>query len=181
MWASNRWSMAAWQPPTAQRWEPSQVRPLLLFAGDGAGAWLAASLCCGCQLPLVKLTPSCASSPWHVCHLAATGNPFSVAAGRLSFTYGFSGPAVSIDTACSSAMVGTHMAVQHLQRHRGGALSAGINLMLAERTTSAAQIAGKGENLHCVGSVATVFGTVARAGGGCAGLACLPWAGYSAE
>ena len=33
---------------------------------------------------------------------AATSTPFSVAAGRLSFTYGFGGPAVSIDTACSS-------------------------------------------------------------------------------
>ena len=74
---------------------------------------------------------------------SATGTPFSVAAGRLSFTYGFSGPAVSIDTACSSAMVGTHQAAQHLQRHGGGALSAGVNLMLAQRTTSAAQIAGE--------------------------------------
>lgn len=72
---------------------------------------------------------------------SATGTPFSVAAGRLSFTYGFSGkaciflqcpknnvpiphmsfcvlptgPAVSVDTACSSAMVGSHMALQHLQ------------------------------------------------------------------
>lgn len=73
---------------------------------------------------------------------SATGTPFSVAAGRLSFTYGFTGPAVSIDTACSSAMVGTHMAVQHLQQHPGSALSSGVNLLLAERTTGAAQVAG---------------------------------------
>jgi acyl transferase domain-containing protein/NADPH:quinone reductase-like Zn-dependent oxidoreductase/acyl carrier protein/NAD(P)-dependent dehydrogenase (short-subunit alcohol dehydrogenase family) len=73
---------------------------------------------------------------------SATSTPFSVAAGRLSFTYGFIGPAVSIDTACSSAMVAAHSAAQHLEKRGGAALSAGINLMLAERTTSAAQIAG---------------------------------------
>jgi acyl transferase domain-containing protein len=73
---------------------------------------------------------------------SATSTPFSVAAGRLSFTYGFIGPAVSIDTACSSAMVAAHSAAQHLERRGGAALSAGINLMLAERTTAAAQIAG---------------------------------------
>ena len=49
---------------------------------------------------------------------------------------------VSIDTACSSALVGVHMAMQHLQAHAGSALSAGINLMLAEHTTAATQVAG---------------------------------------
>jgi Beta-ketoacyl synthase, N-terminal domain len=49
---------------------------------------------------------------------------------------------VSIDTACSSAMVGTHMAAVHLIKRGGTALAAGINLMLAERTTAAAQVAG---------------------------------------
>ena len=72
-----------------------------------------------------------------------------MAAGRLSFIFGFSGPAVSIDTACSSAMVGTHMAAQHLQQHMGDALSAGVNLMLAERTTLAAQAAGELQYACC--------------------------------
>ena len=66
-----------------------------------------------------------------------------MAAGRLSFTFGFSGPAVSIDTACSSALVGAHQATAHLQRQGGNALSAGVNLMLSERTTAAAQAAGE--------------------------------------
>lgn len=73
---------------------------------------------------------------------SATSSAFSVAAGRVSFTYGFSGPAVSIDTACSSAMVAAHSAAQHLEKRPGVALSASINLMLSERTTAAAQIAG---------------------------------------
>lgn len=49
---------------------------------------------------------------------------------------------VSVDTACSSALVATHLAVQHLRAHGGGALSGGVNLMLSENTTAAAQAAG---------------------------------------
>lgn len=49
---------------------------------------------------------------------------------------------VSVDTACSSALVGSHAAAQHLGKHGGSALSAGVNLMLSERTTAATQIAG---------------------------------------
>jgi len=50
------------------------------------------------------------------------------------------GPAVSIDTACSSALVGTHMGAQHLNKVGGAALAAGVNLMLAEHTTAATQV-----------------------------------------
>lgn len=49
---------------------------------------------------------------------------------------------VSIDTACSSALVGVHTGAQHLQRTGVSILAGGINLMLAERTTAAAQVAG---------------------------------------
>ena len=49
---------------------------------------------------------------------------------------------VSVDTACSSALVGAHMAVQHLRAQNGTVLSAGVNLMLAEHTTAATQVAG---------------------------------------
>ncbi len=49
---------------------------------------------------------------------------------------------MSIDTACSSALVSTHVAAHHVQTSNGSALSGAINLMLAERTTAATQIAG---------------------------------------
>lgn len=49
---------------------------------------------------------------------------------------------VSIDTACSSALVGAHVAAQHIRKHNGSALSAGVNATLAERTTAATQMAG---------------------------------------
>ena len=66
-----------------------------------------------------------------------------MAAGRLSFVYGFKGPAVSIDTACSSALVATHHGMAQLRSlPQWAVLAAGINLMLSEATTAAAQSAG---------------------------------------
>ena len=54
---------------------------------------------------------------------------------------------MSIDTACSSALVGTHMGVQHLAAVGGKALAAGVNLMLAERTTAATQVRPQTQHL----------------------------------
>ena len=34
----------------------------------------------------------------------------SVASGRLAYVFGFRGPAVSVDTACSASLVAAHMA-----------------------------------------------------------------------
>lgn len=74
---------------------------------------------------------------------AATGGSFSVAAGRLSFLYGFKGPSMSMDTACSSALVAIHHGVIHLHSSTSRlALAAAVNLMLSEMTTAAASAAG---------------------------------------
>ena len=43
------------------------------------------------------------------------GATSSVACGRVSFTFGWTGPALSIDTACSSSLVSCHAAVKALQ------------------------------------------------------------------
>ncbi|GGU31720.1 type I polyketide synthase [Lentzea flava] len=61
---------------------------------------------------------------------AGTGLAASVISGRISYVLGLEGPAVTIDTACSSALVALHLAAQAL---RGGecslALAGGVTVM----------------------------------------------------
>lgn len=60
------------------------------------------------------------------------GNSKSVAVGRISHIFGFQGPALSLDTSCSSSLLAIHLACQSLrQRESDLALAGGVNLMLA--------------------------------------------------
>ena len=60
-----------------------------------------------------------------------TGNALSMAANRLSFCLGLTGPSVAVDTACSSSLVAIHQACRSL--HDGEcdlAFAGGVNLLL---------------------------------------------------
>ncbi|MGW4873817.1 type I polyketide synthase, partial [Streptomyces chartreusis] len=63
-----------------------------------------------------------------------TGSTPSVASGRLSYVLGLEGPAVSVDTACSSALVALHLACQALRSGECDAALAGGATVMANPT-----------------------------------------------
>ncbi|EFN51775.1 hypothetical protein CHLNCDRAFT_12241, partial [Chlorella variabilis] len=72
-----------------------------------------------------------------------TGGTISVAAGRMSYTFGLHGPSMSVDSACSSSLVAVHYGVLDLQAHHPDAtLAAGVNLLLLSHRSTALQMNG---------------------------------------
>lgn len=60
-----------------------------------------------------------------------TGGFRGVAAGRISYAFGFEGPSVAVDTACSSSLTAVHLALQSLQAGESDlALAGGANVIL---------------------------------------------------
>lgn len=65
-------------------------------------------------------------------HYAGTGSALNMAAGRVSYFLGLTGPSMVIDTACSSSLVALHLACQSLRAKESNlALAGGVNLMLS--------------------------------------------------
>ena len=67
---------------------------------------------------------------------SSLGNIRSIAAGRLSYTFGFQGPTMQLDTTCSSSLLAVHLACQSLRSGESNlALAGGVNLMLSPEPT----------------------------------------------
>jgi acyl transferase domain-containing protein/NADPH:quinone reductase-like Zn-dependent oxidoreductase/acyl carrier protein len=65
----------------------------------------------------------------------ATGGALSIAANRISYCLNLRGPSLAVDTACSSALVATHLACQSLWNHECDlALAGGVNIIVIPET-----------------------------------------------
>ncbi|MBS0538085.1 MAG: type I polyketide synthase, partial [Proteobacteria bacterium] len=68
----------------------------------------------------------------------ATGQDISIISARIAYTLGLEGPALTIDTACSSALVAVHQACQSLRSGETTvALAGGVHLVLAPESSIA--------------------------------------------
>lgn len=75
------------------------------------------------------------ANPADITSYSGTGGSLGVTAGRLSYTFGFTGPSMIVDTACSSSLVTTHLAIQALRLGECDvAISAGVNLIFGPQT-----------------------------------------------
>ncbi len=101
------------------------------LAGRPIGVWTATGLPDYAQRTL-RGAPN-ALSAW-----SGTGSFPSVAAGRIAHTWGLRGPAIAIDTACSSGLVAVHQAVAALRTLTvESAIIGGANLLLSAAPTLA--------------------------------------------
>ncbi|MGV4982291.1 type I polyketide synthase [Streptomyces sp. NRAIS4] len=70
------------------------------------------------------------ATPEAIAGYAQIGSLLSVASGRVAYTLGLEGPAVSTETACSSSLVAVHQAVQSLRQGECGlALAGGVTVV----------------------------------------------------
>ncbi|AGT09198.1 type I polyketide synthase [Paracoccus aminophilus] len=68
----------------------------------------------------------------HASQHTAVGNALDVIAARLSYFYGLTGPSLTVETGCSSAMVALHLAAKALATGEiDAAFVGGVNLILA--------------------------------------------------
>lgn len=63
-----------------------------------------------------------------------TGNTHSLASGRISHFFDFTGASISLDTACSSSLVALHLAIKSLRdRECSMALAGGVNRLISPK------------------------------------------------
>lgn len=97
-----------------------------------------------------------------------TGNAFSTAAGRLSYTLDLSGPCLAVDTACSSGLAAVHLACQSLRLGECElAIAAGVNAILSpEGSIYLSQLGALAPDGRCKAFAASANGYVRGEGCG---------------
>jgi phthiocerol/phenolphthiocerol synthesis type-I polyketide synthase D len=76
-----------------------------------------------------------AANPDSIDAYSATGNAHAVGVGRIAYLLGLRGPAMAVDSACSSSLVTIHLACQSLRlRESDVALAGGVSLILRPET-----------------------------------------------
>lgn len=91
------------------------------LAGHDTGVYLGASV--------TGYGPDMAQFGAHSGHLMA-GTALSVISGRVAYTLGLAGPAITVDTSCSSALAALHLAVQAIRSGDADmALAGGVCVM----------------------------------------------------
>jgi polyketide synthase 5 len=72
-----------------------------------------------------------------------TGTSFSLASGRIAYALGFHGPAITVDSACSSGLLAVHMACRSLHEGESDlALAGGASVMTEPRKAASGSAAG---------------------------------------
>ena len=80
----------------------------------------------------------------------STGNGMDFLVGRLSYSFGLTGPCLATHTACSSSLVSTHLAAQGLQAGDcAAALSAGVFMILLAGTMAGISQLQVGSYMSC--------------------------------
>ncbi|HEX4962422.1 MAG TPA: SDR family NAD(P)-dependent oxidoreductase [Thermoanaerobaculia bacterium] len=99
----------------------------------------------------------------------STGNAFSIAANRLSYTFDFRGPSIAVDTACSSSLVSVYLACRSLESGECDlALAAGVNVILSPAVAMSYTKAGAmAKDGRCKAFDAAADGFVRGEGAGC--------------
>ena len=126
-----------------QRLVLSVTHSLLLGGRSAAGNVVHPARGCFVGLSQVEYPTLLRASGEELTAYSATGCHLSVAAGRISFTFGFSGPSICVDTACSSSLVAVQLAREALLRlDATSAVAGGVNLTLAVSWTVSCARAG---------------------------------------
>ncbi|MGU7811724.1 type I polyketide synthase [Burkholderia sp. AW49-1] len=106
--------------------------------------------------------------PARITTYSKLGNLRAMAPGRVAHVLGLSGPAIFVDTTCSSSLVAIHLAAQSLQTGECDvAIAGGVNLILGpEETIGVARLQAMSVSGHCRPFDANADGYVRGEGGG---------------